>query len=41
VIRRAATLEAVWRTLDDAKAKANLALLDEMVARVKITPDGA
>jgi transcriptional regulator with XRE-family HTH domain len=41
VIRRAAALEAVWRTLDDAKAKANLALLDEIVARVKITPDGA
>jgi len=41
VIRRAAGLEAVWRTLDDAKSKANLALLDEIIARVKVTPDAA
>jgi hypothetical protein len=41
VIHRAAQLEAVWRTLDDAKSKANLALLNEIIARVKVTPDGA
>jgi transcriptional regulator with XRE-family HTH domain len=41
VVRRAAALEAVWRTLDDAKSKANLALLDDIIARVKVMPDAA
>jgi len=41
VMRRAAELEAVWRALDDAKSRANLALLDEMMARVKVTSDAA
>src|ERR1700740_1800848 len=33
VMRRAAELETVWRTLPDAKARANLALLDAMLSR--------
>ena len=41
VMRRAAELETVWRTIDDGKSRANLALLDEMMARVTVTPDAA
>lgn len=41
VMRRAAELEAVWRTLDDPKSRANLTLLNEIMARVKVTPDAA
>lgn len=41
VMRRAGELEAVWRALGDAKAKANLALLDEMMSRVTVTADAA
>jgi transcriptional regulator with XRE-family HTH domain len=41
VMRRATDLEAIWRTLDDGKAKANLALLEKMMARVPVTPDAA
>lgn len=41
VMRRAADLEAVWRTVGDAKSKANLALLAEIIARAKVTPDAA
>lgn len=41
VMRRAAELEAIWRALGDAKSRVKLGLLDEMVARVKITPDAA
>lgn len=40
VMRRAAELDAAWRTLDDPKSKANLAFLGAMVGRVKEV-DGA
>lgn len=39
VMRRASELEAVWRTVDDPKSKAKLALLQEMVGRVKVSHD--
>lgn len=41
VMRRAAELEAVWHALDDAKSRANLALIADMMGRVKVTPDAA
>ena len=41
VMCRAAELEAVWRKLDDPKSKAKLALLENMVGRVKVTHDPA
>jgi transcriptional regulator with XRE-family HTH domain len=41
VMRRATELEAVWRRLDDPKAKAKLGLLEEMVRRAKVTHDPA
>ena len=39
VMLRAAELELVWRTLDDGKSKAKLALLRDMLARATATPD--
>ena len=39
VMLRAAELEQVWRTLDDSKSTAKLALLRDMVARATGTPD--
>ena len=41
VMRRAIELDAVWRKLDDPKAKAKLALLEDMMGRVKVTHDPA
>lgn len=41
VMRRAAELEKVWRTVNDAGCKAKLALLDDMMSRAKIAPDVA
>ena len=41
VMRRAAELEAVWRQLDDPKAKAKLALLQDIVGRAKGTQEPA
>ena len=41
VMCRATELEAVWRTLDDPKSKAKLALLENMVGRAKVTHDPA
>ena len=41
VMCRAADLEKVWRTIGDAKSKANIALLAEMTARAQVTPDAA
>lgn len=41
VMRRAADLEAVWRAVGDAKARANLALLQEIMKRAKVTSDAA
>jgi len=41
VMRRATELEEVWRQLDDPKAEAKLALLREMVRRVKVTDEPA
>lgn len=41
VMRRAAELETVWRTLGDAESKAKLGLLQEMIARIKVMPDAA
>lgn len=35
VMRRAAELEAVWRTLDDPKSKAKVALLQDMAGRAE------
>lgn len=34
VMRRATELEAVWRTLGDAKSRANLTLIEEMMGRI-------
>lgn len=39
VMRRAAELEAVWRTLDDPKSQAKLAFLREMVGRASEAHD--
>ena len=39
VMCRAAELETVWRTVDDPRATVKLALLKDMVSRVKATPD--
>ncbi|MGH6785372.1 MAG: helix-turn-helix transcriptional regulator [Novosphingobium sp.] len=35
VMRRAAELEGVWRTLDDPKSKAKIALLQSMAGRAQ------
>jgi DNA-binding XRE family transcriptional regulator len=39
VMRRAAELEGVWRTLDDPKSKTKLALLDDMARRGRTEQD--
>lgn len=41
VMRRAAELEAVWRTVDDPKAKTKLKLLDDMARRGRAEHDAA
>ena len=40
VMRRAAELEEVWRRVEDPKAAAKLALLQEMVGRAKVANGG-